>query len=35
MKAPMMPMQRSATNPKPVPLTILPASQPAINPTNK
>jgi hypothetical protein len=34
-KAPMIPRQRSATRPKPVPLTIWPASQPAINPTSK
>jgi hypothetical protein len=33
--AKMMPMQRSATKPNPVPLTIWPASQPAINPINK
>ena len=34
-KAPIMPMQRSATRPKPVPLTIWPASQPAINQISK
>jgi len=34
-KAPTIPMQMSATNPYPVPLTICPASHPAIRPTSR
>ena len=35
MNAPIMPMMMSPTIPKPAPLTIRPASQPAIKPTIK
>ena len=35
MRAPMMPMQMSATRPYPVPLTMCPASHPATRPTSK